>query len=136
MAAGSMDRALAAYREAVQFARSDEFAKVGAFAAQGLALANVMTGDLDARATRGRRRDGRRRCDVADDGAAVALRLAYLRDEPAPMSDSAIAEGVELAFRSGETQNVGLLSGSLAPFTKRPAGPTKLRRCDRGRWPC
>ncbi|MFY9709392.1 MAG: helix-turn-helix transcriptional regulator [Candidatus Cybelea sp.] len=116
LASGYTERALAAYRESLQLLPIDEFGKVGMLANQGLASAYLMSGEIDA--ARAAHERGRQMISamVLTQTAQIAMdiRLAYLADEELPPDRGAIDDVVAVAFESGETQNIGLLSGTLA----------------------
>ncbi len=118
LASGYTERALAAYRESLQLLPIDEFGKVGMLANQGLASAYLMSGEIDA--ARAAHERGRQMISamVLTQTAQIAMdiRLAYLADEEFPLDRSAIDDAVAVAFESGETQNIGLLSGTLAAY--------------------
>ncbi len=114
--AGHTARALGAFREALENAPPNEFGKVGAIAAQGLAYAYLLCGDLgEARLAHNRGRQSSSSSAHAKVGTIVTgLRLAYLTDEPLVPDPPGSAEAVATAFSSGETQEIGLLAGCLA----------------------
>jgi DNA-binding CsgD family transcriptional regulator len=116
LATGHTQRALERYREAVANAPADEFGKVGALAQEGLASALMLSGDLAAARAAHAAAGGAGSTMVLMRSArlAFALRLLYLDDEALPFDDASLAHAMELALRSGETQNIGLLAGSLA----------------------
>ncbi len=116
IAAGYTARALDAYSEALELAPPSEFGKVGAIVAQGLAYAYLLAGDLrEARLAHERGRQSRSSTAHAQIGAVVTgLRLAYLGGEPLAPDPPGTAEALATAFSSGETQEIGLLAGSVA----------------------
>jgi DNA-binding NarL/FixJ family response regulator/tetratricopeptide (TPR) repeat protein len=118
LASGYTERALAAYRESLQLLPIDEFGKVGMLANQGMASACLMSGDVDA--ARAAHERGRQTISamVLTQTAQIAMeiRLAYLADEELPLDRRAIDDAVAIAFESGETQNIGLLSGTLGAY--------------------
>jgi DNA-binding CsgD family transcriptional regulator/type II secretory pathway predicted ATPase ExeA len=129
---GWMDRALAAYREAASCARSKDFGKVGASTIQGLAFAQLLAGDLVAVLAR-QREDAQLPPGIAmtqTARAALAIRLAYYRDDDAEAARFIAPVSLELAFGSGESQRIGLLAGCIAGYfdaTKRREEAAALR---------
>jgi DNA-binding NarL/FixJ family response regulator len=118
LASGYTERALAAYRESLQLLPIDEFGKVGMLANQGMASACLMSGDVDAaRAAHERGRQTISAMVLTQTAqTAMEIRLAYLADEELPLDRGAIDDAVAVAFESGETQNIGLLSGTLGAY--------------------
>jgi len=116
IAAGYTARARAAFREALEKAPPSEFGKVGAIAAQGLAYAYLLCGELgEARLAHDRGRQSSSSSAHAQVGAIVTgLRLAYLAGEPLVPDPPGSAQAVATAFGSGEAQEIGLLAGCLA----------------------
>ena len=118
MATGWMDRALRAYREAARCLPAAEFGKVAATTIQGLAFAELLAGDLEAVRTR-QREDAKLPPGIAmTQTARIALgvKLAYLCGDDEAAARLVTREGLELAFKSGETQRIGLMIGSVAAW--------------------
>lgn len=132
MATGWMERALAAHREAATCVRSKDFGKVGASTVQGLAFAELLTGDLPAVRER-QLEDARLPAGIAmtqTARTALGVRAAYYAGDDDESARFVNAESLELAFSSGETQRVGLLAGCVAAYydaTGRPAEASALR---------
>jgi DNA-binding NarL/FixJ family response regulator len=116
LATGYTERALGAYHESVELLPIDEFGKIGIFANQGLASACLMSGDIgSARRVHARGRQTLSEMAITQTAQVVMeIRLAYLLDEELPLGRGAIDGAVAIAFESGETQNIGFLSGALA----------------------
>ncbi len=115
---GRIGTAIDAYREAVELAERCGFGKIISMAAQGLALALIFTGELEAAETA-------HACGLEFGpgsvltqvtAAAVGVRLAHLRADDERGQRYASDEIIELAFASGETQNIVLLAGALIEF--------------------
>jgi DNA-binding CsgD family transcriptional regulator/tetratricopeptide (TPR) repeat protein len=116
ISAGYTAPALGAYREAVEKAPPNEFGKVGAVAAQGLAYAHLLAGELgEAHLAHERGRQSTSSTAHAQIGAIVTgLRLAYLGGEPLDPDPPGSTDALATAFGSGETQEIGLLAGCVA----------------------
>ncbi|HEX4014429.1 MAG TPA: AAA family ATPase [Candidatus Cybelea sp.] len=132
LATGYAQQALAAYRESAELLPIDEFGKIGVLASNGVASAALAGGDFAAaRSAHERARQTTSAMAMTQTaGIAMEIRLAYLADEVLPLDDAAIDEALAVAFKSGETQNIGLLSGTLAAYfdsTARPAEADALR---------
>jgi DNA-binding CsgD family transcriptional regulator/tetratricopeptide (TPR) repeat protein len=110
--------AVDAYREALDLAEHCGFSKMTTLVGFGLALAHVFAGDLAAaRSAQGRARQphaGSVHAQVI--AAAVGVRIAYLAGEHETAARYADPAELDTAFRSGETQNIGLLAGAVAAF--------------------
>jgi DNA-binding CsgD family transcriptional regulator/tetratricopeptide (TPR) repeat protein len=118
LATGHTQRALDAYREAVAKLPLDEFGKIGALANQGFASVCLMSGDLqEARHAQARGRRSTSAMALTQTAAiAMEIRLAYLAGETLPLDQNDVDDAIAVAFGSGETQNIGLLSGCLAAY--------------------
>ncbi len=118
MATGWMDRANAAHREADASLAGEEFAKVRGSTIQGLAFAELLSGDLPAVEAR-QREDARLPAGIAMTRSAriaLGVRLAYYREDDAAAALLLSPEVLESAFESGEAQRVGLLAGCAAAY--------------------
>jgi DNA-binding CsgD family transcriptional regulator len=130
--AGRLDAGIGALREAFDVSTRCNYRKMAALAIQSLALAYLLAGDLKNCASA--QRQG---ADVSAGfplaqtiGSAVAVRLAMLTRNRSDSDRSADLETLETAFRTGETQNIGLLSGCVAAYFDalgRPADASRLR---------
>jgi DNA-binding CsgD family transcriptional regulator/tetratricopeptide (TPR) repeat protein len=116
--AGRVDAGITALREAFEVSSRCNYRKMAALAIQSLALAYLLAGDLKACASA--QRQG---ADVSAGfplaqtiASAVAVRLAMLARDRADNDRSTDVETLETAFRTGETQNIGLLSGCVAAY--------------------
>jgi DNA-binding CsgD family transcriptional regulator len=128
--AGRTAAAMTALREAVEIAERRNFAEVASLSGQVLALAHTFGGDL-ANAQHWHERASVKLEPVPSLATSVGLRLAYLRGDDAAAEPYAATELRETAFRSGESQNIGLLAGSAAAYldaTGRRADARELRR--------
>lgn len=115
-ATGWTDRAKLAHDEAAACVSGAEFAKVRASTIQGLAFAELLTGDLGAVEIR-RQEDAMLPPGIAmtrDARIALGIRLAYYGGDDAAALALITAEMLDGAFASGETQRIGLLSGCAA----------------------
>jgi DNA-binding CsgD family transcriptional regulator/tetratricopeptide (TPR) repeat protein len=110
--------AVAAYREAAELAERDGLGKMITLAGFGGALAHLYAGDLAAaQAAQERARQPHAGSVLARvTAAAVGVRAAYLAGDDETAARYADPAEVETAFRSGETQNIGLLAGAVAAY--------------------
>ncbi|MGB6518703.1 MAG: AAA family ATPase [Candidatus Cybelea sp.] len=118
MATGWMDRARAAHLEAAGCVRSQDFGKVGASTIQGLAFAELLSGNLAAVRER-QHQDAQLPPGIAmtqTSRTALGLRLAYYCGDDDAAARLATPQALELAFASGETQRIGLLAGCIAAY--------------------
>jgi DNA-binding CsgD family transcriptional regulator len=110
--------AVSAYREALDLAEQCGFSKMTTLAGFGLALAHVYAGDIAAaRSAQTRARQPHAGSVLAQvTAAAVGVRIAYLSADHETAARYADPADLDTAFRSGETQNIGLLVGAISAY--------------------
>ncbi len=110
-----MDAAIAAYQEALDLAEREQLGRAAAIVTTALAFVYLLTGDLEAARRLHQRNLGGSGGPVMESAAAsIGVRLAYLQMEGERVGDDAIADAMEVAFRSGQPESIGPLAGSVA----------------------
>jgi DNA-binding CsgD family transcriptional regulator len=130
IATGHTHRALRAYAEAVNIAPPESFGKIGGMAIQGLAHTHLLAGELETarRAhARGRQARGSSTALTRTGDLVIELRLAFFGGETLTTEPAGTGEALEIAFASGETQNIGLLAGCLAAYYDAAGRPNEAR---------
>ena len=114
--AGRMDEASAAYEEALDLTEREHLGRAAAIVTTALAFVYLLTGNLkDARRLHGRSLDGTGGPVMESAAASIGVRLASLERDDGQIIDDAIADAIDIAFRSGP-EGVGLLAGSVAGY--------------------
>ena len=115
--AGQNEKAISAYREAVEISEREHLGRAGALAKRALAFTYLLTGELESAQ---RTLDESRSVSggiVADTAiVSIGLRVAFLRGYDDAAARYAPDDSIERAFASAQTQSIGPLVGSVAAY--------------------